>query len=174
MPLYLAQVTLNEVVARLAVSSISSSLADYLIFKRALKIAQDLAKEAGSLEPSSVVTGTKSAPFMHAIEELTLRVPREMLHEDTKNPYYVPFGSMRDNTRGYRTRKFPSNGSPDTVGRWQSRSKVPPLTLVPGTSPKEYSIENRSKRELEDFFVVGSAAESFSDVRPRLLDSAVW
>lgn len=174
MPLYLSQQTLKEAVDRLAVAAVQSSLVDYLIFKRALKIAQDEARENQEPVPKAVVTGTKARPFVQAIEELTLRIPLERVNpESTKNPYYVPFGSKRDKTLGYRTKKFPSNGPSDTVSRWQSRS-ARPLVLVPGTSPKAYRFERRTGRELEEFFIVKGASDHFSGVKPRIHDTAIW
>lgn len=174
MAIYLSQQALKEAVERLSISSASSSLADYLIFKRALKIAIELAKAQGNPEPDSVVTGTRAAAFVQAIEEFTLRVPRNTTEpKEMNNPYYVPFGSKRDDTLGYRTRKFPSNGSSDTISRWQSRS-AKPLTFVPETSPKAYRFEQRTKKELEEFFIVKNAIEHFSGEKPGLLDTAIW
>ena len=174
MPLYLSQQTLKEALDRLGICAAGSSLADYLIFKRALKIAADAARTASSPEPTSVVTGTRAAAFVQAIEEFTLRVLRGSSDpRDVENPYYLPFGSKRDGTLVYRTANFPSNGSSDTVSRWQSRS-AKPLTLVPDSSPKEYRFEPRTKKELEEFFGVKSAAEHFSGEKPRLLDTAIW
>jgi hypothetical protein len=59
------------------------------------------------------------------------------------------------------------------VAGWQFRS-AKPLVLVPDTSPKAYKFEQRTKRELEEFFIVKSASEHFSGERPRLLDTAIW
>lgn len=174
MAVYLSQQTLKEAVDRLSISAVQSSLADYLIFKRALKNAKYAAREASDPEPSSVVTGMRSEPFVRAIEEFTLRVPPGS--EDPRtldNPYFLPFASKRDTTLGYRTRKYPSNGSSDTVSRWQSRA-AKPLSLVPGTSPKAFQFEQRSREELAEFFSVKSAQEHFSGEKPRLVDTAVW
>lgn len=174
MTLYLSQQTLKEAVDRLAVAAVQSSLADYLIFKRALKNGLDAARESNEAEPDIVVTGTKAEPFVRAIEELTLRVPRDTEDpKDLDNPYYLPFGSKRDSTLGYRTKKYPSNGSSDTVSRWQART-AKPLVLVPGTRPKAFRLEERSQKDLTEFFSVKSAQENFSGERPRLLDTAVW
>jgi hypothetical protein len=174
MPLYLSQQTLKEAIDRLSVCAAASRTADYLIFKRALKLAVDSARAAGLPEPTSVVTGTKAPAFVQAVADFTLRVPPGNLEpSDVDNPYYMPFGSKRDDTLGYRTVKFPSNGSSDTIGRWQSRSGKP-LTLVSDTKPKAYSFEPRTKTELENFFGVKGAAEHFSGEKPRLLDTAIW
>ncbi|HEY0770506.1 MAG TPA: hypothetical protein VGD31_09250 [Sphingobacteriaceae bacterium] len=173
MSLYLSQQTLKEAVDRLAICAAQSSLADYLIFKRALKIAESKARSAREPIPDVVVTGTKAAAFVQAIEEFALTPRDEADSKSIENPYYVPFGSKRDRTLGYRTLKFPSNGSSDTVSRWQSRS-AKPLTLVPDTSPKSYRFEQRTKKELEEFFGVKGATSNYSGEKPRLLDTAIW
>lgn len=174
MPSYLSQQTLKEAIERLSNSSATSSLADFLIFKRALRIAAEESRATGRQEPTSVVTGIKAATFVQAIEELTMRVPRGGTEgKEMDNPYYLPFGAKRDKTLGYRTWKYPSNGSSDTASRWQSRP-APPLTLVPGTSPKEFKFQPRTAKELQEFFIVKSGTENFSGEKPRLLDSAIW
>lgn len=174
MAIFFSQPVLKGAVDRLAVCAAASSLSDYLIFKRAFKLSKGVARAKGEAEPDFVVTGTKSEPFVQAIEEFTLRVPRGGVDPRTlENPYYVPFGSKRDETLGYRTKKFPSNGSSDTVGRWQSRS-AKPLALVPESSPKAYRFEKRTEKNLEEFFIIKNAAENFSSEKPRLIDTAVW
>lgn len=177
MPRFLSQQTLKGAVKRLAASEAASSLADYLIFKRALKRLSDEAQQEGAApatQPPHVVTGMRSKAFVGAINELTARLPfqGDEVITDVDNPYYVPFGADRDATRGYRTKKFPSNGSSDTVSRWQSRS-LKPLALVPDTSPKAYRLERRSAQELKSFFLREGAGSS-SGQRPRLLDLAIW
>ncbi|MDA0631902.1 hypothetical protein OUY22_00610 [Nonomuraea sp. MCN248] len=172
MTLYISKTTLQQAVRRLGVSSSQSSLGDYLIFKRAMAIKLET-PEADDPYPDGVVTGLRSGSFIRAIEELAKRRPPGS-SEDDDNPYFVPFGAMRDTTRGYRTKKFPSNGPSDTVGRWQSRSSAPPLVLVPGQKPKTYTIRERSAQELRAFFIVKHAQKYFSGHRPHLFDLAVW
>ncbi len=176
MPRFLSQQTLKGAVNRLAASEAASSLADYLVFKRALKRLGDEAQQDGAAPdaPPHVVTGMRAKAFVGAINELTARLPfqGDEVITNVDNPYYVPFGADRDATRGYRTKKFPSNGSSDTVSRWQSRS-LRPLALVPDTSPKAYRLERRSAQELESFFLREGAGNS-SGQRPRLLDLAIW
>src|SRR5262245_6537325 len=99
MPLYLSQQTLKESVERLTTCTATSSLADYLIFKRALKVATQAALAAKRPPPTAVVTGMKASAFVQAIEEFTLRIPRGRVDpKNIENPYYVPFGSKRDGT----------------------------------------------------------------------------
>lgn len=174
MDLYLSQQTLKAAVDRLSIASMQTSLADYLIFKRALQNVRTAARTYGNEEPTEVVTGIRSEPYVQAIEEMTLRLPRDAKNQkDVENPYYLPFGSRRDTTLGYRTKKYPSNGSSDTATRWQSRAGKP-LAQVPGSSPKAFQFESRTQAELESFFSIQNAADNFSGEKPRLLDTAIW
>jgi len=171
MPIFLAKQTLKEAIERLGESSAQSSLGDFLIFKRALQIRR--AESGDHVEGiTSVVTGLTSGHFVQAIRDLALRLPRTGGSiDETENPYFVPFGAARAPDRGYRTKKFPSNGPSDTVSRWQSRSK-PPLVLVPDTRPKAYAFTPRSQQDLVNFFIKGASIGA--PVLPRLLDAAIW
>lgn len=201
MPLYISEPTLKRAVNRLGVSNSGANLGDYLVFKRALNLSRDVAADEGREMPVTVITGTRSTPFMQAHVEIGLRVsPRivfdamgygtliecmQSLITDKKKfkakkrdssltvPYFVPFGAKRDSSLGYRQAKWPSNGPSDTVSRWQARSKKP-LILVPDSSPKEYSFAPQTEKELSEFFSIGSASAHFSGEKPRLLDAAVW
>lgn len=173
MPLFLSTQTIKGAVDRLSGAATRISFTDFLIFKRALQISKLEARMNGKPEPDTVVTGTKSKSFVQSIEELTLRVPRGTSDpKDINHPYYLPFGSQTDPTHGYRSSKYPSNGSSDTVSRWQSRSTTP-IVLVPGTSPKEYKFVFRSKKELEAFFIKG-VSDSGVNEKPNIIDAAIW
>lgn len=165
--------TLREAVHRLGESSSSSSLADYLVFRRALEIRKHEAAALEAPPPTEVITGIKSPHFVKAIEQLTGCAPDSVAIKERENPYFVPFGALRDKTRGYRTHKFPSNGSSDTVNRWQSRSGTP-LKQVPDSSPKAYRFVETTKEQLISFFIVKSAQSDFSGQLPGILDTAVW
>jgi hypothetical protein len=200
MPLYLSQQTLKEAISRLGTSSAQSSYGDYLVFKRALKLTHTTASGNGETMPNMVVTGTASEPFLQAHIDVGLRVPEEhilrsvgentliacmqaligkrreqsLAHDPSlAQPYFVPFGAQRDSNRGYRKAKWPSNGPSDTVSRWQSRG-VSPFVLVRGTSPKAYRYDQRTEKELEDFFLTKNTSDSFSSRKPHLLDAAIW
>ncbi len=174
MPIFVSARTLKDVIDRLSVAAVTASLADYLIFKRALQISRQQTNKERSKEPTSVVTGMKSAPFVQAIEEQTLRVPADTENNNVvENRYYVPFASKRDNTLGYRSQKYTSNGPSDTVSRWQSRT-IKPLVLVADSKPKAYAVGKLSVEKLEAFFLVKGAQNNFSGEKPGLLDTAVW
>lgn len=174
MGLYLAAGSLRDAIDRLSLSASQSKLADYLIFKRALKLSQNDAVARGNAESViKVVTGLKSPPYARAVDEFALRTPPDTITDDTSNPYYIPFGSRRDKALGYRSPKFPSNGSSDTVARWQSQSPRP-LTLVENSSPKAYTFTELSERDLREFFIVNQAPDNFSGEMARIEDTAVW
>jgi hypothetical protein len=125
---YLSPATIKRAVDRLGESRAQSVLLDYLIFKRSLLLTQ--AAGAGD----QVVTGTKSEHYVRAIDELS----RVADPAKSEVPYFSPFGSRRDQGRGFKSKKYPSNGSSDTVSRWQSKP-TRPIDYVQGTSPKRFS-----------------------------------
>ncbi len=175
MSLFLSQQVLMDSVKRLSTAAVATSLSDYIIFKRALINTQRSAANKNTSQKDSVVTGTKSRPFIQAVKEFTLRIPIEefQTNDEIKNPYYLPFGSRRDKTLGYRTNKFPSNGSSDTVSRWQSRHDKP-IELVPNSSPKAYRILSLTKDELRKFFLLKGEARNSVAKKPSVVDAAIW
>lgn len=163
MTLYLSQETIRAAVERLGQSRANSALTDYLVFKRALVRAN--ANADG--EPGPIVTGTRATDYVAAINELT------RVADGDDRPYFAPFGARRDTGRGYRSKKYPSNGPSDTVSRWASRPSRP-LQHVPGTSPKEFELIPRSADELEDFFLIEESNANCSGDKPLLIDLAIW
>jgi len=159
---YLSPATIKGAVDRLGESRAQSNLLDYLIFKRALLLTQ--AAGAGD----AVVTGTKSEHYIAAIDQLS-QVADPAVSEA---PYFSPFGYRRDKGRGFKSKKYPSNGPSDTVSRWQTRAERP-INFVPNTSPKEFVPAERSATELEGFFLVAAKA-SGPIYKPRLADVAIW
>ena len=129
MPSYLSSSTVKDAVDRLGLSRAQSVLADYLIFKRAIVLSNAGATSKDS-HLTSVVTGTRAKNYVDAIDQLT----RVESSEHSFRPYFSPFGARRDKGRGFKSKKFPSNGPSDTVSRWATRP-ARPLELVTGTSP---------------------------------------
>ena len=161
---YLSRGTIREAVDRLGSSRAKSALTDYLVFKRALVIAN----ENADAPVRAVVTGTQAPDFQAAIDELT------SVAEGDDRPYYAPFGARRDQGRGYKSKKYPSNGPSDTASRWASRPSYP-LEHVAGTSPKEFRPVKRSADELEGFLLIdGRNSDECSGEKPRLVDLAIW
>ena len=155
---YLSPATIRAAVDRLGESRGQSILVDYLVFKRALVIDP----AAGT-----VVTGIKAGPYNQAIEEITKVADAAQ----SERPYFLPPGARRDNGRGYRTKKYPSNGPSDTASRWQSKNDRP-IELVDNTSPKEFRPVTRNASELATFFLI--AETSSAPDKPRLIDLAIW
>lgn len=112
----------------------------------------------------------KSAPFVQAIDEMALCVPREELATWDRQPFFLPFGAARDAARGYKSAKYPSNGPDNTAAGWQTTSTTP-VKLVPDTRPREWEIVERSGEEYAGFLLVRSSEDG---ERPRLLDAACW
>lgn len=158
---YLSQETIEDAVHQLGDSRAQSSLVDYLIFKRALVLANQAAPDGQPV--TSVVTGTKATHYVDAIEELAgIGQAAGMAHA-----YFSPFGARRDRGRGYKSKKYPSNGPSDTASRWASRPERP-LEFVPGTSPKQFAPVQRTAEELASFFLIEGGH------KPALADLAVW
>lgn len=145
---YLSSETIRAAVERLAKCAANSTLTDFLIFRRALKITGPA--KGTSKAATQVVTGTQSEPFRRAIDEMTGCATRDIIWSG--QPHYSPFASQRDNGRGFKSAKYPSNGPSDTVAGWQSRGNSP-LRLVPDSKPKAYSFVNRTEDELRAFFI---------------------
>ena len=159
---YLSPATIKAAVDNLGKSRAQSSLLDFLIFKRALLITTD--GEA----PATVTTGTKSPPYVAAVDELS----GVAAAADSELSYFLPFGARRDPVRGYRSKKYPSNGPSDTASRWQSRP-AHPVELIPDTKPKEFAPVARTADELEAFLLVTERAPDAVG-KPRLANAPAW
>ncbi|MDP1792781.1 MAG: AAA family ATPase, partial [Acidimicrobiales bacterium] len=159
---FLSQETIKAAVDRLGEARAQSTVVDYYVFKRALIIAN------ADGDTDSVVTGTKAVPYVTAIDELA-----KVANPGSSDlPYFSPFGARRDKGRGFKSKKYPSNGPSDTVNRWQSRPDRP-VDLVPGSTPKAFRPVERSAAELERSFLV-AASSAGSTHKPQLLDFAIW
>lgn len=187
---YLNGDVLQASVSRLGTSRAQSRLADWLIFKRAaVRTTRPDARSNGAIKtapstpksatvaaikwPVHVVSGMKSLPFVDAIRELASATADASTEAWPHQPFFVPFGASRDSARGYKTRKYPSNGPDNTVQNWQTQG-FESIQLVPRTSPHEWEVDIASAQELESFLLRRAAAKAARDERPRLLDSAMW
>lgn len=166
MTLYLDEATLGAAVIRLGESRAISTLADYLVFKRALVLARAQAP-ADQPAPTAVVTGTASVPFTTAVLEVAGIAVGGLGWSGS--PYFSPFGYSRDSGKGYKSSKYPSNGPADAATGWQSRPNGP-LELVAGTRPRAFRIVPRDAAELSGFFCL--SRESL--LKASLLDLAIW
>jgi hypothetical protein len=169
MSLYLDAETIDSAIEELSQCSATPTLTDYLVFKRALVIAKASAVDKDEPAPAAVVTGTTSSAFVDAVNEVAATVRPDMESAWEGQPYFSPFGAARDKGRGFKSKKYPSNGPSDTVGGWQSRPNRP-LKIVEDTSPKQYLILQKSSSELADFFF----PKSSTGQRPSLVHFAYW
>jgi hypothetical protein len=100
---YLAAEEVKASVQRLQDSRADSSLVDFLILKRAMSIN----------ESSRVELSTQDHSFMQAVSEFVQGT------DAAGTPlWFNPYGTAREVPLGYRTGKYPSNGTAVTVGHW--------------------------------------------------------
>jgi len=187
--MFLSDATLSTAVSRLGENHGRPRLGDYLIFRRALvrttvpdtptngALASDApipppGVTAPTSEPVLVRTGLTSPPFVYAVDELALCVPHDNLDAWAQQPYFIPFGAKKTPASGYKTYKFPSNGTDNTADNWQTKPFTP-VVLQRGTSPREWEVVSGSAEELETFLLFPPAARHALE-KPRLFDAACW
>lgn len=166
---YLSPDTLREAVQRLGASDAQPTIADWLVFKRALVLARSTGTAAGTPAPSEVETGLSNESFQAAIRDAVgCVVPGAA--PTSGAPFFSPFAFGRDTkANGFKSAKYKSNGPSDTVAGWQSRASVTPLKVVGDTRPKRYVFVVRPPQTLQAFFLVRNAKNA-----PALLDTARW
>jgi hypothetical protein len=153
MPLYLSDEYLAGAVKRLASSRAFPRLCDFLILKHAMAIA----------DTTTVTLSLTDATYMTAVDQLTLAAPPDYDKVITE-PYFNPFGTAREGKLGWRTKKYPSNGPPDTVNgpSWQ------PITEIVSQGPRVVSW-----REGYEDHLTAIVPET-GEAPPSLLDAAAW
>ncbi len=161
-PSYLSAETLRDAVNHLGDSDAKATIADWLVFKRALVLTRQDAPASLAVE-----TGLENKPFQLAIAQVTGRFPPGA-PVGSGQPFFSPFAYRRDGKSGFKGTSYPSNGPSDTIGRWQSRAETP-LQIVPGSKPKRYEFAPRTPSTLREFFLGKSASDP-----PTLLDVARW
>ncbi len=103
MPLYYpGGRTLAEAVERLSTSRAKPSLCEFLILKQAMTQGD-----------GTVTLSLGDQTYRNAVDALTRILT--WAHEEPPQPYFNPFGTARERTRGWRSKKYPSNGPPVTV-----------------------------------------------------------
>lgn len=187
--MFLSEATLSTAVSRLGENHGRPRLGDYLIFRRALvRTTSPGASSNGALatdapipppgavapttKPVLVRTGLTSPPFVYAVDELALCVPHDILEDWVQPPYFIPFGAKKTSASGYKTYKFPSNGTDNTADNWQTKPFTP-VVFQRGTSPREWKVVSGSAEELETFLLFPPAAKHALE-RPRIFDAACW
>lgn len=186
MSIYLSAETLAEAVGRLQASSAKSRLVDYLILRRALVLGAEDDAERADMLAGQVTLSMKDTVFMQSMYEMAAatRTPAsdaaapesvfdaEALAQSTAGgwqgqPYFQVLGTAGETEHGYRTRKYRSNGTADTVtkGIFIQRGLV---EIVPNTRPREVRLGPGNTPEVIAEVFLGSGA------KPRLDDFAAW
>jgi len=160
---YIPQSRIRQAVERLGKSAANQSLIDFLILARVLQ----LQRNDGGLRAEAkerVVLSMENQRLVQAIQEL-------MAHGMTgaeygRYPYLNPYGTASHSSQGYRTVKYPSNGTPDTVTQPEWTQQITEL-LQKG--PRVVRLRAQYVNHLSDFML-----EKGKGDRPRIDDSAVW
>jgi hypothetical protein len=160
--IYLPSDLIKHAVDRLGESRAQPKLVDYLILKRGL----DLAGGASS----RVVTGMSSPTFQQAVREWVQVRPTSAagMH------YFNPFGAARSKDNGYRSDKYPSNGTSDTATGWAGSLSNPPFVAVPDSKPRAFTYVAVAAADLERAFLNAETADPSLNRKPKLSDTAVW
>lgn len=157
MPRYLSAETIQGAVQRLGESRAQSRLTEYLIVRRALRLG-------GSKQ--TVTLSQRDAYFMTALREFTA-----ISSDTTTEPFFSPFGWSRDSkSRGYRSRKYESNGPSNTVMDWHGKPNSP-IERVPETRPAQVRLAERTPVQLTEFLYLSGAD---AGPKPRAIDVAYW
>ena len=116
MSLFLATEDLTSAVIRLGQSSARSRLCEFLIGMRTCALVPDEAW---------VGIAESSVPYIQALEQMTLVVPRGSDPNWDEQPYFNPFGTGRARKGGYRSRKYRSNGPSNAIHSWANEEHNP-------------------------------------------------
>jgi hypothetical protein len=156
LPRFISANRLKEAVARLRDSAARPRLVEYLILKRAMRLG-------GS---DKVSLSQRNTHFMQAIKEMASCSSAESEAAWHGSPFFVVFGTVREAEQGYRSAKYVSNGTADTVGGWLSTGGG--IVELVGTRPRVVKFgPGYSASKLTEFFLADGA-------RPRLDDAACW
>jgi hypothetical protein len=186
MSLFLSADRLAEAVGRLQASAARSRLVDYLILRRALVLAAPAGADRATALAGQVILSMRDPNFMQAMYEIAA-VPRspevdaaaperlfdlEALAQDVDlgwsgQPYFQVLGTAGETERGYRTRKYRSNGTADTVtkGLFIQKGLV---ELVPNARPRAITLGPGNVPDVLIAVFMGTAE------KPRLYDFAAW
>jgi len=131
-------------------------MVDFLILKRALRRAQD--DKAGK-HKDMVELSQNNPHLVGAISDLLA-----WQGDDSEFPYINVYGTAKHDDRGYRSDKYPSNGTAVTVASPPWRR----IAELIGERPRLVKFRDDYVGQLGRFFLKRNGDS------PRLLDSAVW
>lgn len=186
MSLYVASERLSEAVERLQASAAKSRLVDYLILRRALVLGAPAGVDREAMLQGQVTLSMRDEPFMQAMYEIaaSARTPTvdsaasstiydlETLSQSVDlawqgQPYFQVLGTAGETEHGYRTKKYRSNGTADTVTKSVFVQKAL-VELVPNTRPRAIRLGPGNTPDVLAEAFLGSGA------KPRIDDLAVW
>lgn len=152
---YFTSQAIKQASHRLGKSIAHQRLVDFLIIKRALV-----------LDPSNRVTlSTNNVQFIQSINEFmkcyVINVESEPL-DAGEYPYINVFGTSGHSDLGYRSKKYPSNGTAVTVPRWRE------IVQVHEQGPRVISFRTGYEDHLEE------KLHKAGDTDPLIADAAIW
>src|SRR5689334_18753824 len=121
--MYLSTDRLVLAIDRLGRSCATQRLVDFLILKRAMVLASEAAVHLSKNDPH----------LNQAIRDLMETRPGAAGDQREEFPYINVFGTDGHASKGYRSKKYPSNGTAVTVPGWE------PLIRTSGQKPRDVS-----------------------------------
>ncbi|MFM8573154.1 MAG: hypothetical protein ACKOAU_16280 [Pirellula sp.] len=146
---------LRAAIDRLRQSRASGGMVNFLILKRAVKLAAN----------KPVNLSTKDAKFQQAITDIAYWPGDE--NSDEVRPFIDVFGSIKAKSNGLKKSKYRSNGPADTLknGTWR-----PVVNIAEGDKSKMANLQDDYRKGLKDLVILKDEARPM----PTLQDAAVW
>lgn len=153
MPKYLTAARLQVAVTRLGSARVNTRFVDFLVTKRALKIANS----------DQVILSVNDVTLQRAITELMSVYPYDYHANKTIDaPLINVFGTSAHDDEGFRTNKYRSNGTAVTVPHWRE------VVEIIGKRPRSIRLRPAYLQHLRELLIKGAGE------LPRLDDTAVW
>lgn len=151
MPLYIRALTIQHAIARLSASRGDACLLDYLVLKRTIEASGE----------QRVALGRRNETYIDAVKELA---GTGWAEEDKK--FFNPF-DLNTESRGFRTEKYDSNGTSDTL----AQQKYNRIVTVESRRPRLFSIVEADAGDLESALL---RRKTKRNDKPYLSDMAIW
>lgn len=150
MALYLSAERIAKAIERAGNSKAKAGLLDFLIVKRTFQV------KGASAVP---ITQSETA-YIAALDQLA-----SSGSDKAPGPYLNIF-SITDNSKGYRSAKFKSNGTGSTI----SNNPWNPVIALTGEKPRKASLQPGYEEHLEDLLLKASSGET----KPNIDEVAIW
>src|SRR6266566_2316530 len=162
MPKFISASRLKQAVERLGNSSAHQRFADFLVLKRALRRIE---LEKSVKRKGAVVLSLNNRDFTGAIDDvMAWSTGASDEATDLEFPYINVFGTALHEDLGYRSDKFPSNGTAVTVASPPWRR----VTDLLDERPRAIQFKQGYVSLLGSFFLTKDGD------RPKLIDAALW